>query len=87
MVLFLRISSDSGLHFYKVSWKYFGRYQTFTVDTTYIKKISKGHNSVKNVVGVLILILCPSSDDGLYLYQVSLKYHDQYQSYGADTKS
>ena len=32
---------------------------------------SKGHNSVKIVGGVLILVLCTSSDDGLYLYQVS----------------
>ena len=34
-------------------------------------KISKGHNSVKNVGGVSVLVLCTSSDDGLYLYQVS----------------
>ena len=35
------------------------------------EKISKGHNSVKNVGGVPVLVLCTSSDDGLYLYQVS----------------
>ena len=34
-------------------------------------KISKGHNSIKNVGGVTILLLCTSSDKGLYLYQVS----------------
>ena len=34
-------------------------------------KISKGHNSVKNVGGVMILILCTLSDNGLYLYKVS----------------
>ena len=34
-------------------------------------KKSKGHNSVKNVGGVSVFILCTSSDDGLYLYQVS----------------
>ena len=28
------------------------------------RKISKGHNSVKN--GVSVLVLCTSSDDGLY---------------------
>ena len=33
----------------------------------FIGKISKGHNSVKNVCGVTILFLCRSSDDGLYL--------------------
>ena len=36
-----------------------------------IRKNSKGHNSVKNVGGVLVLVLCTLSDDGLYLYQVS----------------
>ena len=37
----------------------------------FIGKNSKGHNSVKNVGGVSVLILCTLSDDGLYLYQVS----------------
>ena len=36
-----------------------------------MRKISKGHNSVKPVGGVLVLVLYKSSDDGLYLYQVS----------------
>ena len=35
-----------------------------------IRKISKGHNSVINVGGVSVLVLCTSSDDGLYLYQI-----------------
>ena len=34
----------------------------------FIRKISKGHNAVKNVGGVPVLVLCTSSDDGLYLY-------------------
>ena len=33
----------------------------------FIRKISKGHNSLKNVGGVLILALCTLSDEGLYL--------------------
>ena len=33
-------------------------------------KISKGHNSVKNVDGVSVLVLCTSSDGDIYLYQV-----------------
>ena len=37
----------------------------------------KFHNSLKNVGGVTVLVLCTSSDDGLYLYQVSLKYLDR----------
>ena len=40
-------------------------------DTVFKGKISKGHNSVKNVGGVSVLVLCLLSDDGLYLYQVS----------------
>ena len=35
------------------------------------EKNSKGHNSVKNVGGVSVLVLYTLSDDGLYLYQVS----------------
>ena len=35
------------------------------------RKKFKGHNSVKNVGGVLVLVLCISSDNGLHLYQVS----------------
>ena len=34
-------------------------------------KISKGHNSVKDVDGVMVLFLCTSSDGGLYFYKVS----------------
>ena len=37
----------------------------------FIGKISKGHNSLKNVGRVTVLVLCTSSDDGLYLYKVS----------------
>ena len=36
----------------------------------FITKISKRHNSVKNVGGVSVLVLCTSSDDGLYLCKV-----------------
>ena len=35
------------------------------------EKNQRGHNSVENVGGVTVLLLCTSSDDGLYLYQVS----------------
>ena len=31
-------------------------------DTIFIGKISKGHNSAKNVGGVVVLVLCTSSD-------------------------
>ena len=44
-------------------------------------QFTKDHNSVKNVNGVMILILCTSSDNALYLYQVSRKYLKGFQSY------
>ena len=47
------------------------RYQSYRADTIFIRKISKGQNSVKNVGGVSVLVPCTSSDDGLYLYEVS----------------
>ena len=37
----------------------------------FVRKISKGNHSIKNVSGVSVLVPCTSSDDGLYLYQVS----------------
>ena len=37
----------------------------------FIAKISKGHNTVKNVGGVTVLFLCTSSDGGLYFFNIS----------------
>ena len=41
----------------------------------------KGHNSMKTVNGVMVLNLCTSPADALYLYQVSRKYLIGFQSY------
>ena len=38
---------------------------------TFIGKISKGHNSIKYISGVTVLVLCTLSDDGSYLYKAS----------------
>ena len=46
-----------------------------------------GHYSVDLVHGVTVIVLCISSDHGLYLYQVSRKYFEWFQSNGADTIS
>ena len=43
------------------------------MDTISIVKFKKGHHSVRNVDGVMVLIFCMSFDDALYLYQVSWK--------------
>ena len=51
--------------------KYSAWYQSYRVNTIFIGKISKGHNSVKNEGGVTLLVLCTPYDDGLYLYKVS----------------
>ena len=52
-----------------------------------IYKITKGHDSVKYVDGVMVLVLCASSDNALYLYQVSRKYLKSFLSYGLNTIS
>ena len=51
--------------------KIFSAVLNYRADMIFIGKKLKGHNSVKNVSGVLVLFLCTSSDDGLYLYKVS----------------
>ena len=38
--------------------------------TIFIPKLSKRHYSAKSVGGVTVLVLCSSSDCGLYMYQV-----------------
>ena len=40
-----------------------------------------GLNSVKDVIHLMVLILCDSSDHALYLYQVLGKYLQVFQSY------
>ena len=52
-----------------------------------ILKFTKGHNSIKNVDRVMVLDLCSSSGDALYLYQIWLEYLEGFQSYRADTVS
>ena len=74
MVRFLCTLSNCGSYLYKVSLKYSGQYLSYRADTVFTGKISKGHYSVKNVGGVTALILCTSSDSGLYLYKLSWKY-------------
>ena len=36
-----------------------------------IVKFAKGHNSVKKLGGVMVLVLCTCYDDALYLHQGS----------------
>ena len=45
------------------------RVGSYCWDTIFIDKFAKGPNSSKNVDGVMIIVLCMSFDDALYLYQ------------------
>ena len=47
------------------------RDQRYRADTISIRKITKGNNSAKNVVGATVVNLCMSSGHALYLCQVS----------------
>ena len=56
--------------------------QTQTVGSTLgWLQFTKEHNSVKTVDGVIELNLCTSSNDALYLYQVSSKYLKGFKRY------
>ena len=86
-VVNLCTSSGHALYFFQVLWNYFERYQSYSADTIFILKISKGNNSAKNVGGVNVVNLCTSSGHALYLCQVSWNYLERYQSYRVDTIS
>ena len=49
-------------------------------------RISKENNSRNVLTRVKILVLCTSSDNALYLNEVSLKCLKRFSSYRADTK-
>ena len=67
--------------FVKVSQRVF-ELETQTVGSTLgWSQFTKGHNSVKIENGVMVLDLRISSDDALYLYQLSRKYLKGFQSY------
>ena len=71
MVLVLCTSPDNALYLYQVLRKYHKEFGSYCADTIFAVKFAMGHNSVKNVSGVMIFVLCMSFDDDLYLYQVS----------------
>ena len=48
-----------------ISTKFRETIQSYRADMIFIRKSSKGHNSVKNVGGMSVHVLCTSSDDGL----------------------
>ena len=68
MIVLLRISSDNASYLYQVSWKYLKGFRSYCANTISIVKFAKGHNSVKNVGGVMVFVFCMSFDDALYFY-------------------
>ena len=55
-VLALCISSDHGFHLYQVSCNYLDWFQKYRVDTILILINTKGHNSIKTLHGVTVLV-------------------------------
>ena len=51
-------------------------------ENIFITKITMGNNSVNLVQGLTFIVRCISSDHMLYLYQVSRRYLERFQSYG-----
>ena len=49
--------------------------------TIFLLKVSKVHNSIKNIDGITVLNPCISFDHALYLFQVSQNISDLFQSY------
>ena len=45
----------------------------------------KGNNSTNELIRVMVLVVCRSSVDALYFYEVSWKYLERFSSYRADT--
>ena len=74
---------------YQVWTKYLERFKSYGVNTLSILIITKGHNStnILQVYGFTVLVLWTLNDHGLHLNQVSWKYLERFQSYGADTIS
>ena len=88
MVLILSILSDHALNLYQVLSEYLigFRVTDLKVGLTlgWSLKFAKGHNSVKNLGEVMVLVLSTLSDNVLYLYQVLSKCLIGFQSYGLE---
>ena len=63
MVLNICPLSDDALYLYQVSRKYLKGFHCYWGNAINTLKFAKGHNSVKNVDGVMVLILSISSDN------------------------
>ena len=90
MVLAFCMSSNVGENLYEVSWRYLERFMSYRADTTISQSllfsISKGHNSKNAQSRVMVLTLCISSHNALYLCKVSWKYLKRSLIYRAGQK-
>ena len=69
MVLVLCISTDNDLYLYQDLCKYLKGLRSYCADTISIVKFGRCIIKLKNLGGVIVLVLCMSFDDALYLYQ------------------
>ena len=85
--LVLCTSSDNALYLYQVLLKYLKGFQMYCEDTISIVKFAKGHNSIKNVGGLMVLVLCLSFHNALYRFPSLWKYIKGFQRYWVYTIS
>ena len=57
MVLVLCSSPDNAMYLYQILYKYLKGFGSSCADTISIVKFAKGHNSVKNVGGVMVPLM------------------------------
>ena len=67
MVLHVCTLPNYVIYLYQVLQNYHQGFYSYLAETIFLIKLSKGHNSIKNEGGVMILKLCTLSDDALYL--------------------
>ena len=84
MVLNLCTSPDDALYLYQFQENISKGFRIIERLRFGYLQFSKGHNSVNNVGGVIVLVLSTSSDGVLYLYQNLSKYLIGFQSYGSE---
>ena len=85
MVLVVCTWSDDALYFYEVSWKYLERFSSYRADLKWPLSNFKVEQ-IKNVLTkVMVLLVCRSSDNALYFYEVSWKSLERLSGDTADT--
>ena len=72
-ILVVYTLSDDALNFCEVSWKHLEQFSSYRADTT-LQLSNFKEEYLKNVLTrVMVLVVCTSSDNALYFYEVSCK--------------